>query len=111
MADSVLINNLKISAVDTITTAYTSPASGQGTIITAFTASNDGGPASVSYKGYIYDQGGSLVSAVIPMTIVVKDRFHSGPSVVNQVIPPGGTLRLENSTSDGLNFYATGREQ
>lgn len=110
MADTPIIINETIAAVDSITTLYSSPATGFGTLITAFTASNDGGPASVSYKGYIYDSAGTPM-AVIPQTIVVKDRFHSGPSMVNQTVPPGGTIRVENSAANGLNFYATGREQ
>ena len=110
MADTPIIINETISSVDTITTLYSSPEKGSGTIITAFTASNDGGPSSVSYKAYIYDLSGTP-QAVISQTIVVKDRFHSGPSIVNQTVPPGGTIRAENSAADGLNFYATGREQ
>ena len=111
MADSVLISNETVTAIDTVTVLYPSPDSGSGTIVTAFTASNDGGPSSVSYKGYIYSSNGVVVSAVIPQTIVVKDRFHSGPSMVNQVVPAGGSIRVENSAADGLNYYATGRNQ
>ena len=111
MADTPLINNTKISAADTVTELYLSPAAGLGTIVNAFTATNDSGLASVSYKAYIYDITGATVSAVIPQTIVVKDRFHAGQSIVNQVVPAGGTIRVENSAADGLNFYASGREQ
>ena len=110
MTDKALVENFKTAGVDAIETAYTSPSAGKGAIITAFTASNNH-PTSVSYKAYIYDGGGSLVSAIIPQTIVVKDRFHSGPSIVNQVIPAGGTLRIENSAANSLNYYVTGREQ
>jgi len=110
MADSVLINNTTITAVDAITPLYTSPAGKGGTIITAFTVSNNSA-ASVSYKAYIFDKTEALVEAIVPLKIVVKDRFDSGPSIVNQVVPEGGTIRAENSTSDGLNFFATGREQ
>lgn len=110
MTDSVLAGNFKTAGVDTIEAVYTSPTGGKGTVITAFTASNNFS-TSVSYKGYIYDSSGGLVSAVIPQTIVVKDRFHSGPSVVNQTIPAGGTLRIENSAADSLSYYVTGREQ
>ena len=110
MADTVIISNATISAVDVIMPLYTSPPGGLGTVVNSFTATNSGA-ASVTYKAYIYDKTGDLVSAVIPQTIVVKDRFHPGQSIVNQVIPSGGTIRVENSTSDGLNFYASGREQ
>lgn len=110
MSDSVIINNSKIAVADVITTLYTSPSGGAGTIVTAFTVSNSSG-ASASYKAYIYDQSGAVVDPVIPLKIVVRDRFDVGASIVNQVVPAGGTIRAENSTGDALNFYATGREQ
>jgi len=110
MTDIAIIQNVKVAGIDTITTLYTSPSTGNGTLITAFTATNDA-TASVSYKGYIYDSGGAVVGAIIPQTIVVLDKYHSGPSAVNQVVPAGGTIRIENSAASGLNFYATGREQ
>jgi hypothetical protein len=110
MADSVLIDNKKVSSADTITPLYTSPTGGGGTIITAFTASNNSA-ASASYKAYIFDSSGSSVDAIIPQKIVVRDRFDSGPSIVNQVVPAGGTIRVENSTADSISYYATGREQ
>ena len=111
MADSVLINNAKINTPDVITILFTSPVDGDGTVITAFTATNDSGIASVSYKAYIFDKSETLVSAIVPQKIVVKDRFDSGPSIVNQVVPAGGTIRAENSTANGLNFYSTGQKQ
>lgn len=116
MADSVLINNVKISAADTITALFTSPSTGGGTIITAFTVANNS-LSSASYKLYIVAPNDviDLVdiegSAISPMKIVVKDRFDSAPGIVNQVVPSGGTIRAENSTGDALNFYATGRNQ
>jgi hypothetical protein len=108
--DAPIISNTKISAPDVITTLYTSPSSGGGTIVTAFTVSNNS-TASAYYKAYIYDSTGAVVDPVIPLKIVVRDRFDVGASIVNQVVPAGGTIRAENSTGDALNFYATGREQ
>ena len=110
MDDSVLINNTKISAADTVTIVYTSPSAGAGTIITAFTASNNSA-ASASYKAYIVDLTAVVGDPVIPLQIVVKDKTDSGAPIVNQVVPAGGTIRVENSTGDALNFYATGRAQ
>ena len=110
MTDSVLVSNFKTLASDTVETVYTSPSSGQGTIITAFTASNDT-TASVSFKAYIYDQTGTAVNSVIPLSIVVRDRFNVGPSIINQVIPAGGALRVENSTAASLNYHVSGRQQ
>lgn len=110
MADSVLINNTKISAADTVASLFTSPLSGAGTIITAFTVSNNSA-ASASYKAYIVDAAGVVGDAIVPQKIVVRDRFDSAPSIVNQVVPGGGTIRAENSTGNALSFYATGRNQ
>jgi hypothetical protein len=109
MAETILVNNRKVSDVDTITTIYTAPTSGGGTVITAFTVSNSS-TASVSYKAYILDVIGDAVDPVVPLKIVVKDKFDSAPSIINQVITSGGTLRVENSTGDSLSFYVSGRE-
>lgn len=110
MTDSVIINNTKISAPDVVTTLFTSSTAGQGTIITAFTVTNNSA-ASASYKAYIVDSAGVVGDAVVPQKIVVRDRFDSAPSIVNQVVPAGGSIRAQNSTGDALNFYATGRNQ
>lgn len=106
MVDSVLFVNTKISSVDTVETVYTSPSTSQGTKLTALTVANSSG-SSVSYKAYIYAVSGEG-DPIVPLKIVVKDRFDSAPSAINQVIPSGGTLRIENSTADSLSFTATG---
>ena len=110
MTDTALVSNAKISSADTVEPLYTSPSGGKGTIITAFTATNCIGTG-VSYKAYIVTSSGSADCAIIPFTIVGKDRFHSGPSIVNQVVPAGSSIQAENSTSDGLAFTISGREQ
>ena len=113
MADLVMVNNQRSTTADTIEeffTAATAGASGKGARITAFTASNNT-TSCVSYKAYIYDSAGAAVGAIVPMKIVVKDKFDSASSAVNQTIPAGGTLRAENSTASALNFYMSGLEQ
>lgn len=110
MTDKTLIANATIASVDTITQLYLSPASGLGTVIRALTVTNNT-TSSKSYKAYIYDSGGSLVGASVPLTDIARDRFNSAPSIINQVIPAGGTLRAENSVAGGLNFYMSGVEQ
>jgi len=112
MVDFVLIENAQIGTVDTITPLYTSPPDGQGTVITAWSATNNSTiSSSVSYRAYIVSAGGTIIGPIIPLTIVVRDRFHAGPSATNQVVPPGGSIQAENSQINGLLFYATGREQ
>lgn len=112
MADLVMVNNRQTVAADTIETFFTSVSAGAGGLgarISAFTASNNT-TASASYKAYIYDSLGGLVQAVIPQKIVVRDRFDLGPSIVSQIIPAGGSLRIETSTLGSISFYVTGKE-
>lgn len=108
MADVVMVSNQRNSAFDTIEEFFTAAASGAGARINAFTATNDTA-ASVSYKAYIVDATG-ILRAVIPQKIIVPDRFDLGPSVVSQIIPAGGSLRMESSTAESINFYVTGKE-
>ena len=103
MAAVLMINSAQNAAVDTIEPMYTD--GGSGTRITAFTASNSG-PSSVTYQAYIYDSSGSELPAVVPQTIVVKDRSSLGAQLLGQFIPQGGSLRLESSGP--LTFRATG---
>ena len=110
MTDKVLVSNGSNTSPDTIESFYESPPLGLGTRIKAFTASNSGS-TSYTYKGYIYDSTGAMVSAVIPQTIVVLDRADNGPSIINQLIPAGGSLRMETSEANQLNFYVTGLDQ
>lgn len=110
MAIKPIVFNQKNAAADTIEEFYTSPASGNGTRIMAFTASNDT-ESSKTYKAYIFASSGDMVCSVVPQTIVVKDRADNGSTSVNHVIPAGGTLRMESSDADSLNFYVTGNEQ
>ena len=107
MAEDVLVFNAKNTLIDSIQDFYTATISGGGTRVNAFTASN-AVTSSVDYKAYIYDSSGSVQSAVIPQTTVVRDKFDLGPSVVGQLIPPGGSLRMESSQVGGILFYVTG---
>lgn len=110
MTDTVLVNNYQSLAADTVEVIYTSPSNGLGTKIKAFTATNNTDSAK-SYKAYIYDSSGALVSAIIPITDIARDRYDVGAAAVNQVIPKGGTLRVESSAIASINFYVTGVEQ
>ena len=100
----------KVNSVDTITTIYTAPSGGPDTIVNALSVRNNS-TASATYKAYIYNSGGVTVGAVSPQKIVVRDRFDSCPALVNQAIPAGGSLRVENSTANALDFHLTGVPQ
>lgn len=107
MTDIVLVPSVKNSAANTIEVFYTSPNSSDGTLITAFSAINNSG-VNASYKAYIYDSSGSLVDAVIPRKIVVRDRFDTAPSITNHLIPNGGSLRMESSAANSITFRVSG---
>ena len=112
MADIVMVNGKQNIIVDTIEVFFTALPSGNGgsgARVTAFNASNNG-TASAFYMAYIFDATGTVLPAVIPRKIVVKDRFDLGPSIVSHIIPPGGTLRMETSSLNTITFRVTGKE-
>lgn len=109
MTDKTLVDT-KIPSANTVVKLYTSPSEGNGTIITAFTATNCI-TTGVSFKAYIVSSAGSPDCAIIPFTIVGRDKFNPGSALVGQTIPKGSSLQAENSTTNGINFYVTGREQ
>ena len=109
MQGVVLVNNAKSSATDTIEVFYTSPVGQRGTVISSFTATNSTG-SNKSYKAYIYDSTGTATSPIIPTKGIINDGFDTGSAIVNHKIPAGGTLRMESSSANGINFYVTGNE-
>lgn len=109
---TILVSGVANTLNNTIEKFYDAQAAssgGKGTKISAFTASNNSG-ASASFKAYIYDASGALKDAVVPLKIVVKDRFGLAPSIIGHEIPPGGSLRMESSTAGAITFRVTGTE-
>lgn len=109
MTDTVLVDSKENGVANGIEQFYQSPTSGDGTIITAFSAINNSG-VNASYKAYIYDSSGASVNPVIPIKIVVRNRFDVGPSITNQLIPNGGSLRMESSAAGAITFRVSGVE-
>ena len=105
--DIVLVGSEQSAAANTIESFYQSPSSSDGTIITAWAATNSSG-VNASYKAYIYDSSGSLKEPIIPLKIVVRNRFDLGPTATNQLIPNGGTLRMESSAIGSITFRVSG---
>ena len=105
----VLVNSGKNLSADTIQAFYTAPSTGLGTIITAFTATNNTS-SNQSYKAYIYAASGLLLDAVTPRKIIIRDKFDPGSGIVNHLIPAGGTLRMESSAADTIAFRVSGKE-
>lgn len=106
----VLADSVQNTAADTIETIYTDSGAGTGTTITAFTATNNT-VSNKTYTTYIYNSDGVAKEAIIPRTIIVKDRRHLGAGIVGQLIPSGGTLRVENSAATSVVFRVTGQPQ
>tara|TARA_R110000823_G_C15498774_1_gene452911 strand:+ start:87 stop:419 length:333 start_codon:yes stop_codon:yes gene_type:complete len=109
MAEIILVNSAQNALSNDIQLFYTSPATGAGTLINAFTATNNT-DSNKTYKAYIYDASATALDAVIPLRIIVRNRFDLGPSIVGQLIPAGGTLRMESSASQSVTFRVTGSE-
>jgi hypothetical protein len=109
MSESILVNSLQNSIADTIEIFYTSPTGQSGTLIHAFTATNNT-VSNKTYKAYIYDVSGAALTAVIPQQIIVRDKFDLGPSIIGQLIPAGGTLRMESSEAASIAFRVIGNE-
>jgi len=100
--------NFKNTATDSQQTLYASPPTGAGTRIDSFTAANTGG-INASYAAYI-DNGISDNKPIIPFRIVVWGESDLGIGLVNQTIPPGGTLKVESSSVGDIYFTVSGVE-
>jgi len=107
--DITLVQGQQNTVANTIEIFYLSPAGDGGTVITAFTASNNTA-SNKTYKAYIFTAAGTNEGAIIPVKIVVRNRFDVGASIVNQIIPAGGTLRMESSAADSIIFTVSGKE-
>lgn len=107
MTDIVLVNSESNDAANTIKSFYVSPSSKDGTLITAFSATNSSG-ANASYKAYIFDSSGTVLDPVVPLKIVVRNRFDLAPTITNQLIPNGGSLRMESSAIGSITFRVSG---
>ena len=107
MADVVLVISESSNAANTIESFYASPSSSDGTFITAFSATNSSG-AIASYKAYIFDSSGTALDPVVPLKIVVRNRFDLAPTITNQLIPNGGSLRMESSAIGSITFRVSG---
>ena len=109
MTDVTIVAGATSTAADSIEAFYTSPQAGNGTLITAFAAVNGSG-ANASYLGYIYDKSGTALNAIIPIKKVVKNKTDIAPGITNQMIPPGGTLRMESSRISSISWHVSGIE-
>lgn len=104
-----IVENEANTVADTPEVFYTDDGTDNGTTIDAFTASNSGS-SNGSYKAYIVGLGDSPVNPIIPFEIVTFGENELGVGIVNQLIPPGGTLQMESSAIDKIFFTVSGRK-
>lgn len=94
-----------------ITTYYTSPLAGDGTRITAITATNYSA-GTESYSVYIKADGSPAGNAdlVLLSQGVASNKSDVPPEVINQFVPPGGTIQLSASLSNAISVRISGVE-
>ena len=107
MATIQIVANLTVRVLDTPQVLYIAPA-GQDVVIESFTASNTS-TVNANYTAYIQSSFGAT-QPQIPYKIVVWNENDLGIGIVNQIIPAGGTLKVECSALTSIYFTVTGRE-
>ena len=105
MATKQIVDNFKNTIVDTVQGAFTATVP---VVIEAFTAANNS-TVNASYKAYIVSAAG-VEQPQVPFTVIVWGDNDFGQGLANQVIPAGGSLRVESSALDSIYFTASGRE-
>lgn len=111
MATNAVLADGVQPTVTSAQTLYTSPASGGGTRIIAFTATNPAGTTE-TYSVHIVPSGGSAddTKLLIDAKSLATNVSDVPAEVQNHLIPPGGTLVVTVSTGTTINFRATGIE-
>lgn len=108
MTSQLLVLSAQNTAADTIESIYDAPSDGNGTEVRNFTATNNT-DSNKTYIAYIFAATGSEFEAVTPRTILVRDRASLAPEMVNQVIPAGGSIRVESSAAESVAFTISGK--
>lgn len=103
--DSVLVNGVTAVLANTLEIIFTATSD---TLIKAVTASNPTN-TNASYVMNIVPSSGDITKPEIPFRVVVRLKADLAAEVIGQVIPTGGTLRIETSAADSISFRVTGR--
>jgi hypothetical protein len=106
MATKQIADNFSNTIVDTIQSATL--VSEKNMVIEAFTAVNNSS-VNASYKAYIVTSSG-IEKPLRPFKVVVWGELDLGIGINNQLIPAGGTLRVESSAINSIYFTITARE-
>tara|TARA_R110002096_G_scaffold109638_1_gene239711 strand:- start:43 stop:369 length:327 start_codon:yes stop_codon:yes gene_type:complete len=107
MATIQITDNLTVTVTDAPQVIASAPV-GQDIVIESFTASNTS-LVNASYKAYIVSALGAE-QPQIPFKVVVWGENDLGIGIVNQIIPAGGSLKVECSALASIYFTVTGRE-
>lgn len=105
---SLLVNEVN-DAADTPQSIYQANANGNGTLITAFTATNNS-TSNKSYKAYITKPDESPVVPQRPFRIIIWGDIDLGTGLDGQVIPAGGSLYVECNEANSVYFTMSGKE-
>jgi len=106
--NKLIVESRQTASADTPEVFYTSPATGIGTVITNFTASNDS-LLDATYKAYIVASG-AAGNPLVPSRSVITGRSDVSAEMAGQVIPAGGTLQMEASSAGTIAFTVSARE-
>ena len=110
MASATQLVNKGVNTIaDTPQSIYTSPAIGNGTIITAVTVANNS-TSNKSYKAYIVADGEVAENPQTPFRIVIWADIDAGTGIDGQVIPAGGSLYVEANAANAVYFTVSGKE-
>jgi len=107
--NETLINGVLLT--DAEVALYTSPVNGAGTRVTAFTATNDSTNAE-TYTLHIVPASESAA----PSNMLVKGKTLTANeddepvAILNQLVPPGGTIVVSASTTAKIAVRASGIE-
>ena len=107
----VLVNGVFLTSAAVATPAYTSPLSGLGTMITAFTIAN-GALSSVSYKAWVVPSGSSVGDEflLVPAREVKTLKTDVPYEVIGHLMPPNSVLYLECSIANSAGIRVSGVE-
>ena len=107
----VLVNGVFLTSAAVATPVYTSPASGLGTLITAFTIAN-GSTSSIKYKAWVVPLSSSVTDQflLVPAREVKTLKTDVPYEVVGHLIPPDATLYIEYDVASSAGIRVTGVE-
>jgi hypothetical protein len=101
--NKTLIEGVLLTA--TAAVLYTSPANGGGTRVVAFALANSGGTGTETYSLHIVPDGGTADSTniLVPERALADKEPDTPAEIINQLVPPGGTIQALASTTLKIN--------